>query len=143
MLINVITPVGFGSSGFSSSGSGGTQVLSTVFACCCNDKLRVTYTFKPPPPKQFVSSEGQPKTAFFLSSFVLPNTANWGSFNNCLFTSATTCSASATKFLDSTTFKGASFADLAWISTINPSFSIIFMTSFLLSRTLSGYFLGL
>ena len=74
--MSVITPVGRGSSGFSSSGSEGTHVFKTSFACCCRDKLSVTYTFKPPPPKQFVSSEGQPKIAFFRSSLLFPKIAN-------------------------------------------------------------------
>ena len=143
LLINVITPVGFGSSFSSSTLLDGTHLFKIWLACCWYSRFKVMYTFNPPPPVQEVSSEGQPKIFFLRSSFVFPNTANWGSLSNCLFTSATTCSACESIWTESTIFSGANLADLDCISTINPSFNMIFSTSFLLSITRSGYFLGL
>ena len=98
---------------------------------------------KPPPPVHEVSSDGHPKRAFFLSSFVEPRTANFGSLSNLLFTSAETCSALFESVFGSAIVSGANFADLCCMSTINPSLSMTSKTSFLLSSTLSGYFLGL
>ena len=145
LFSSVITPVGFGSfsSSESSSIEDGTHLLRIEFACSCNARFTVIYIFKPPPPVQLVSSDGQPKSFFFLSSLVPPKKANWGSLSNCLLTSADTCSALFSILFGSDITKGANFADLCWTSTINPSLSIISNTSFLLSRTLSGYFLGL
>ena len=59
-----------------------------------------------------VSSEGHPKSAFFLSSFVDPRTANCGLLSNLRFTSAETCSALFESVFGSQILKGANFADL-------------------------------
>ena len=59
-----------------------------------------------------MSSDGHPNNFFFLSSFEFPKNANCGSFSNCLFTSAETCSALFSNVLGSEIIKGASFADL-------------------------------
>ena len=145
LLINVMTPVGFGSGSSSSVStiSEGTHLFNTSFAWFCNSRLTVISIVKPPPPVQEVSSEGHPNKAFFLSSFVDPKTANCGSFNNLLLTSAETCSALFESVFGSAIVSGANFADLCWISTMKPSLSMTSKTSFLLSKTLSGYFRGL
>ena len=114
LLINVITPVGFGSGSSSSISiiSDGTHLSRTLFAWFCNSRFTVISIVNPPPPVQEVSSDGHPNKAFFLSSFVEPNTANCGSFSSLLFTSADTCSALLERVFGSAIIKGANLADL-------------------------------